>query len=179
MKWTEVRERFLARYGTATVAPIMAAEQRRMTPSDTVQTYAQDKMRLLRAFLTDKQIDSALDALTGGMPPSYREILTAIRPKTYDDWLRTALSIENSRRVARNRWREVTPSVNVASQSNRQVRRRDESPPPPTPCRYCKERKIEAFHWHSKCPNRRPPPNVNAVTENESPREYLNSQGPH
>ena len=171
--WDEVRNRFLARYGTATVPPIIAAEQRRMTYNESVRTYAQEKMRLLRMYLNDSQIESALYALTSGTLPAYRTTLMAMKPKTFDDWLHIALSLENSQQEVRNRARTTTQTVNVANNptNTRTSRRRDESPPPPGPCQICQQRGVEAFHWHSKCPNRSQRYANNAITVEDNANE--------
>ena len=93
LTWDDVKKKFLARYRTAIIPPSVAAEQCRLTRKDTVQSYAQEKMRLLR--LANTTLESAIPLLTAGTP-SYRPALYAANPDTFDGWLRLALTIENS-----------------------------------------------------------------------------------
>ena len=158
MDWTEVRERFLARYGSATFPLLMAAEQRRLMANETVHHYAQDKMRLLRN--AKLSMENALTMLTSGTPVSYQTSLLGLNPKTFDDWLRIAGSIENSRRQVKPPLRQFeqrpTPQrVNAMANDRRIERPRRDQSKPNTPCRFCEERGLKnQFHWHRECPNR-------------------------
>jgi len=175
LSWNDVKNKFLARYGTAIIPPSVAAEQCRMTRRDTVQSYAQEKMRLLR--LAEVPLKSSIPLLTAGTPPSYRPMLYASSPETFDEWLRLALTIENS--TQDRPFRSRNENVNVTqrpqernAQRGRNTSKRDDSPKPKTPCRYCQKRSIEAFHWHRKCPNKNED-NTKSATELKTQRETV------
>jgi hypothetical protein len=54
MSWSEAKQLMIQRFGTPVVHPIIEAQKRVLTRSDTVQTYFDAKMSLLRrANLTD------------------------------------------------------------------------------------------------------------------------------
>jgi hypothetical protein len=172
--WSEVKQRFLERFSIATVAPLVAASQLRMNRSDTVQSYAQEKWRLLR--LTDASVKHCLPLMTDGMPNEYRTALYSANPTTYEQWLQIALSIEASNKDNRFKSFQNKSSVHTTYQtfnrtkeksfnarnrshvgnkpSHQTYSKRSSSPPPPTPCRFCTDLKLEdTNHWHSKCPN--------------------------
>ena len=152
--WSEVKAKFLARFGTAVVPPAVAAEQRIMSKQDTVQSYAQDKMRLLRLAETSNQ--SSLALLTAGSAPPFRSTLFSLNPQTFDEWLRVALTIENSLGY-HNRFRSSNDVQVVETRNWNKAKfknKRNRSPPPPYACKRCKEKGIEVFHWHNQCPNR-------------------------
>lgn len=154
ISWPEVRTRFLSRFGTAVVDPLVSAEKRRMSTTDTVLSYSQEKLALLRqAGVVEK---SAIASLTEGLPFSYRQHLLASRPRTYDDWLEIALSLEHSITESFRR-QKTRPSINAMQESPVDRRPTPESntdDPPPYPCRFCKKRGLQRLHWHNECPNR-------------------------
>jgi len=147
LSWNETCEKLLARYGTATVPYSVAAEQRRMTSTDSVHVYAQEKMRLCK--LAGYSLESSIALLTFGAHSNYHSNLFAQNPKTFDEWLRIALTIENS--IQSNYLNEEEPVneiVNLAGQNNRKKLTKK-----PRECKLCKALDIEAFHWFSECPN--------------------------
>ena len=160
MTWSGVRAEFLSRYGTATVSPAVAGEQRRMLPNESVQTYAQDKMRLLKACCMP--IGFALDLLTAGAPQSYHLTLFAAQPKNFNEWLSIALKIENSKRETRIRNQDSVVVVkdrqtyaNAVRNGNRRPTSRNDAPPPYA-CRHCQRNGVTgeaAMHWERQCPN--------------------------
>lgn len=190
MTWQETSRKFIERYGITHVSAAVTSSKRTMTAGDTVQSYAQEKMRLLR--LAGVPSESTLDLLTDGMPPAYQDVLYAREPKTFNEWLAVALKLESRRTMSHFRASDTRTGLPIARDTSRLGPRRARSPPPPTPCRYCKNRGVNAYHWHNKCPNRHGLPkhlNVDRSTfnnedgrvpnfedHNEPPREYLNSQ---
>ena len=154
MNWHEVRTEFLSRYGTATVPPAVEAEQRRLLPNESVQVYAQEKMRLLKT--AGIPIGSALDLLTAGTPPSYHLTLFAATPKTFNEWLSIALKIENSKRETRIRNQDNVVVVkdrqtyaNAVRNGNKRPMSRNDAPPPYA-CRHCRRNGVTgeaAMHW--------------------------------
>lgn len=156
MSWTSVRVLFLARYGTATVPHAVAAEQCRMSTKDSVKTYAHDKMRLLRLAHTCDE--SAISLLTAGALPVYQGTIYAANPKTFDEWLRLALSIENSQRQFQSRAHVATVNTTQDRSPTRPKRvAQGSATKPSVPCRFCKKRTGKnEYHWHRNCPI--PPP---------------------
>lgn len=152
LDWHEVKRRFLARFGTATVHPIAEAELRRKRRDEDVKTYALDKQRLCRAAgIPD---DCTLALLTSGLPPVFRTTFVGARPKTFDDWLEIAYGLEHEeKRQTRSRRPgafAVLPNKNGKPQKGGD---RSKLPLPKTPCRICEKRGISnAMHWHRRCP---------------------------
>ena len=66
LSWSEVKRKFLARYGTSIAAPGVTAFHRRMTFADSMQSYAQEKMALLRD--AEVPMKTAIPLLTEGIP---------------------------------------------------------------------------------------------------------------
>ena len=160
--WDEVKRKFLARYGSVTVPYAVAAEQRRMNRKDTVSEYAKDKMRLLK--LAGINESSALALLTNGTPPNYQTALFAQNPKTFDDWLRIAVSLENSLNRYRNTYK-TKDEVNATEP------KKNFSPNSKAPkCRICARKGLTKFHWHRECPEKRSsPPNTDARPAESNP----------
>jgi hypothetical protein len=92
------------------------------------------------------------------------------------------------RRAGMNNMRANNENKN---KNRMQYAKRCQSTPPPTECRYCRQKGEQKFHWHSMCPNR-PQKNQNtaqqqstafqATTEHtvqttSRPNENLNSFG--
>jgi len=157
LNWAEVKAKFLARYGTAIANPAVAAQYRTMNRKDTVKTYGQEKMRLCR--LAGYPLESSLHLLTIGAPVDYQTTLFAREPKSFDDWLRTAMLIENSQQI-RNRSRFMNkPMATVNAIDEKKPKKRydnkaDRSDKPKKskyPCRICQEKGIAAYHYYYDC----------------------------
>lgn len=121
-----------------------------MLPTEEVRTYAQEKMRLLQ--LAEIPLKTALALLTAGMPVPYRTTLYTANPETFDEWLRIALTIENTGKELRFRSREHRETINIAHLSDwvgeRRMNGNEGSQRPTNPCKFCKRRGISAYHWH-------------------------------
>lgn len=94
LDWTEVRQRFLNRYGTAIVHPLATATNKHKLRHESIQAYANEKYRLCR--LAKIPLDGTLALLTQGLPQHYRNMLGAAQPGTFDAWLKVALFAEDS-----------------------------------------------------------------------------------
>lgn len=165
--WKEVRDRMTERFGTPVVHPLIEAQQRQLKASEDVQTYYNDMMRLLRqAGVND---DAAVAQLIQGMPISYRPALASARLKTPQEWLMLAKQLEPMLKpVGARRMNGVTHFANAHQEGYADMTRnlpvsRTDRPPrtyvnarPPAPCRYCKDRGLTSWHWHSECSHRNP-----------------------
>src|SRR2546426_1622871 len=80
LTWAQCKTKLIERFGEPVVHPIIEAQRRYLTRIDTVQTYFDEKMRLLRrCSLTDAAIIAMLNE---GMPIDYRNILIGSMVKT-------------------------------------------------------------------------------------------------
>ena len=70
IKWSEVSEKFIARFGQPISDPLVEAQHRKLRGQETVQSYFEDKINLLnKSGLLEERI---IAQLTEGMPYSYR-----------------------------------------------------------------------------------------------------------
>lgn len=152
--WQEVKRSLTERFGAPTVHPIVAAQKIYLTRADSVQSYYDKKMRVLRQACIP---DAAMVAmLNEGMPLSYRTTLIGSKIANPVEWLMIALQLEAAfARPLRSR----PPSVNLIPTDTRRPPPNRSNPQrstkrPSTPCRFCQQRGQTQFHWHSECTNR-------------------------
>ena len=94
LSWNDAKKLMTQRFGTPVVHPIIEAQKQVLSRADTVQTYFDAKMSLLRRA---KLPDSAMVAmLTDGMPQQYRPTLIGSQPASTLAWLAIALQLEGS-----------------------------------------------------------------------------------
>ena len=94
IKWPNVREQFIARFGPAIANPLVESQHRRLKATETVQQYYDDKLRVLRRVtLTEPDV---VAQLTEGMPPQYRGYLLCANPQTAVSWLAVTLQLEST-----------------------------------------------------------------------------------
>ena len=154
IKWSDVREHFIARFGPAIANPLVESQHRRLRTTENVNTYYEDKMRILRR-VTLNELD-VVAQLTEGMPPNYRGYLLCANPKTATAWLAVALQLEATLgRPPRQDQREFKgrqkTHVALTAQDRRQYQ---QAVKPQTPCRFCLDAGETAFHWHRDCKRR-------------------------
>ena len=189
IQWSQVKEKFLARFGQPIADPLVEAQHRRLKGSESVQTYFEDKVNLLnRAGITEERI---IAQLTDGMPYNYRINLLCSKPKTTYEWLSTALQLEAVMRTKsspiqmnirqKNYQNKPKGSVSLlaspsSGQSNSSNRK------PFSPCKFCLKAGETQFHWHNECPrNSRNRPtraqqsNDNATTTQQNSDQSLMS----
>ena len=168
IKWVEVREQFISRFGPAIANPLVESQHRRLKISENVTTYYEDKMRLLRRVNISEQ--DIVAQLTEGMPPNYRGYLLCASPKTAVAWLTVALQLEATigrntyERSYRDNRQKPKPVIAMPARS-KQFNRQNKKPP--YPCKHCQQAGETVFHWHSECPRRhgkQMPPNHTPAT---------------
>ena len=145
LKWTEVRQLLIARFGPAISNPLVEPQHLRLRPNETVQNYYDDKMRAFRRVTLAEQ--DIVAQLTEGMPSTYRGYLLCARLTSSVAWLAVALQLEVTLRRQtlfppkptqqfKSQSRAIALAVNQPKRSFNQNRNRDI---PPTPCRFCTE----------------------------------------
>jgi hypothetical protein len=166
LTWPQTKALLIARFGTPTVHPIIAAQKRVMTRGDTVQSYYEAKMRLIR--LAKQGDDVAISMLTDGMPSIYQPPLITATILTHVDWLTKALQLEavykrqqdvrdRRQQYATDRRPNAVAHMAETSQAFDRKRKpqRNDGKKPPTPCRFCTERGLgQHWHWHRDCPSK-------------------------
>ena len=158
LSWSDVRGLMTARFGMAIRHPLVAANKRFLKYSETVQSYYEDKLRLLRLAEVDDEATVAM--LTDGMPASYHDLLDCCSASTPVEWLKHAVKLE-ANSLSRREKTKTRPSAMVSTATGL-VAESEKRPPkrnfgnnkPETPCRYCKAAGEVAYHWHREC-NRR------------------------
>ena len=156
IKWTEVKALMVQRFGTPVVHPIIEAQKRILTRTDTIQSYFDDKMNILRRANLPESAMVAL--LTDGMPQNYRPTLIGSQPQTPLTWLAISSQLESSyNKASLDRNTRQSTSVHFTEQQskfNQKPQQRKEIKKPPAPCHFCAEVGENNWHWHRDC-NRR------------------------
>ena len=146
--WNECRQRFELRYGSGEVNPMVTVHSRRLQSTEKVKDYYDAMVTLLRH--THMDLDAICATLTIGLPERYHLYFFGRKFESTHQWLRLAQEVEASfatqdnRRPKTNTAQADTRAQNAAQPSSKA---RDRSPPPTTPCRICKQRGIDAYHW--------------------------------
>jgi hypothetical protein len=148
--WTEIKTKFLNRFGVSTATPLIDAQRRYLRRDETILQYYQDKLRLLRqAKLCEQDI---VYQLTEGIPHDWKLTLTAANLTDASDWIRIAQQVESHQQKQRQRLqrnplqrRDIQPKTFAAVQEN--------TTRPPAPCRYCLQRGKTEWHWNRNCPH--------------------------
>lgn len=157
-KWPMVKSLFLDKFAHTSIKPIVAAKERILKKHEVIQSYFDDKTRLME--LAGLPRGSMLDLLTDGLPPSYRHVLASRDPRSLFEWSRCAQSIEssNGRFDHRSDNRTDTQAVNVSSTYNRSEAKpvkRDsrhlEETTPTDPCPRCLQHGKTEYHWARTC----------------------------
>lgn len=181
LTWNAVKADFVSRFGQAVVDPLTEAQDRRLRISETVETYYNEKLRLLRRCnLNDMSI---VGQLTKGMPAVYKGYLVCSAPNTPLEWLTICKQLEvilpkpdlkkigpvssfagPVRTPAQVRFSQPVRAAAAASATIPKERAKNKSLPS-TACRYCLEAgEPDQFHWHRLCPRK---PKVQAVSATE------------
>lgn len=146
LTWTSVRKQFMDKFARDDVKPLVAAKDRSLKSTEAIQTYFDDKIRLLE--LAEVPVSGIIDLLTDGLPDNYRSMLISRDPRTTSEWLRCAQLFEFTRRTEKK-------SVNMAQvpkSSKPVIKDRDSNVPPTSPCPRCLEQSgIHAYHWLKFC----------------------------
>ena len=92
MDWPIVREMFVKKFARLNVQPILAAKDMHLRSDETIQSYFDEKTRLLE--LARLPQSSMVALLTDGVPDDYRAVICANGPNTISDWLNVAQRYE-------------------------------------------------------------------------------------
>lgn len=92
--WPTVRRMFVEKFGTLTVSPGVAAANRQLQPQESVQSYFDEKTRLMEMARFPER--TMLEFLTDGVPDSMRNVLCAREPHTLTEWIRCASNYERA-----------------------------------------------------------------------------------
>lgn len=170
--WAKVKELFFQKFARDEVNPLVAAKDRMLKPNESIQSYFDEKSRLLE--LAEVSTQGTIGLLSDGVPETYRALLIARNPQTVSEWLYCAQLFESSKKPERR-------SVNVAQvpkalpKLESRTGPPDFSKPPPTPCPRCLETSgIHSYHWARNCSL----PRTNGPNFNKpAPTDSLNSKG--
>ena len=178
LSWPDVREMFLAKFARTDANPTVAAKNRTLQSRETVQSYFDDKTRLME--LADQPLASMLALLTDGMPSSYRDMLVSREPQSLAEWVRVARNFETTRPKQDNRSVNVANVITTRERTNKPgdgFKRKYDDSPPTTPCPRCLAHGKTEFHWARTCSY---PPRNPAETVPKTASQSLNSRsGPH
>lgn len=179
ISWAEVRIELLQRFGKAITNPLVEANQRRLKISENVESYYNDKMRLLRRCEISESDRVAL--LSDGMPSLYKGYLLCSKLATPVIWLELALQLEKNFKKPPSQ--ESAPSRNSQNSQGRFSRSQTPRFPtaavaqagpkgkntPPSACRICEKAGFpNELHWHKECPRRSQNSGTGFVPKNEA-----------
>ena len=92
MDWPIVREMFVKKFARLNEQPILAAKDMHLRSGETIQSYFDEKTRLLE--LARLPQSSMVALLSDGVPDDYRAVICANGPNTISDWLNVAQRYE-------------------------------------------------------------------------------------
>lgn len=157
LTWFEVKEKIIARFKISQVSEAGSAIERKLKSGESIQTYFQNKLELLRKMnLSEKH---EIDLLTRGLPNVYQVQMSTVIIKNLDRWINIVMQLEE--RLGKQKEKSV-PQVQFAMKPDfkpnyvkhnepQQGPPKPGSPNPPSPCQYCLREGIKLFHWHSDC----------------------------
>jgi hypothetical protein len=177
ISWAACREQIIARFGPATIHPLIEAQKRYLKREENVKTYFDDKTRLMRQASLDDPAMTAM--LTDGMPMAYRTGLISSQPKSPVNWLNIALQLENS--YTRQQVPKKPVMVNSVQDGRKFGAQHAKNKQPSTPCRYCLEKGKNELHWHSQCPLRlrRRNDELRSLSDLKQPSSQPVEEAPH
>ena len=159
LSYADIKSSFINRFKHQEVRPIIAAQELQLTRAHTIQSYYEEKMRLLQETSLS-EIDMVA-ILNRGMPYSYKPHLIASKIDTVSEWLSVALELEASFKTSKfsapSSLKLKSFAAAAAYQndgSNRSSsfeQKRPSNKKPSSPCRFCENRGEKKFHWHSDC----------------------------
>ncbi|UYV81569.1 hypothetical protein LAZ67_20001557, partial [Cordylochernes scorpioides] len=147
-QWETFKQKFITRFGSTTATPLIDAQRRYLRRDESVNDYFQSKFRLLKQTSLSKV--EQIQMLTEGLPAQWKISLAPIHFEDIETWVSATLkleaafgSIQKNSKLAFNDNKFKDHTSYVAS-----------PPKPPYPCRFCKMRNLNNFHWHNECPYR-------------------------
>ena len=162
--WPTVRSLYIEKFTKMDVKPIVAANARFLQPRESIQSYFDEKTRLLELARIPE--DVMIDLLREGLPDSYRTVVSARQPETLSDWLRCVKTFETPKRM------EAVKAINVAEvRQKNDTRTRGQIPQrpvaqrgqqddvsPSSPCPRCLFHGKTEYHWARICSYPKPEP---------------------
>ncbi|UYV67856.1 hypothetical protein LAZ67_5002259 [Cordylochernes scorpioides] len=170
-QWVTIKQKFITRFGSSTATPLIDAHRRYLRRDESVNDYFQSKIRLLKQTSLSKV--EQIQMLTEGLPAQWKISLAPIHFEDIETWVSATLKLEaavssilkNSKPAfSYNKLKD--PTSYVAS-----------PPKPPYPCRFCKMRNLNNFHWHNECPYR-PKTFPKETAANEQPSNLYATSDP-
>lgn len=147
LSWTETKQLFKDKFAKDDVKPIVAAKDRILTNDEKVQTYFDDKLRLLE--LSRLPTDGMIDLLTDGLSDNMRSMVISRDPRTLAEWLRCTQLFESTK----PKQPEPVHLIEAGPQSTNSRSSRKDEELPKDPCPRCLRQKGETnHHWMKKCP---------------------------
>jgi len=142
------------------VSPLITAIKIRLTRQDTIKTYYDHKLSLLK--LTHLSPQDITDLLTDGLPESYRNLLRTSNITTPNQWLYICSLIEtdmNKRNMLyptkfTDQQQHILSSTVASNQQFKGYTRNSSVLRSPPQCRICQRLSKQEYHWHSECPNK-------------------------
>lgn len=170
--WTTVRRLFLDKFARTHVKPIVAATNRVLKPRESVQSYFDDKVRLLELAGVSRL--AMLDLLSHGLPEAYQATLNSREPRSLTDWLRCA---QNYEAIVKKEPRTVNLTDTAPKPYVKKDKVFNNDVPPKDPCPRCLTRGETKYHWARTCsyPPRPPRSDSNPGFKNDT--APLNSKG--
>lgn len=90
--WPTVRQLFLNKFARTDVKPIVASKDRKLQPKESIQSYFDEKTRLMELAFISRS--GQLDLLTDGLPDHFRDAMISREPRSLIEWLRLAQSLD-------------------------------------------------------------------------------------
>lgn len=158
-----IKAEMITRFNRDLVEPIIQVQNRKLKRDETVNDYFIEKIQVLRR--TGLKESGQIAMLTDGMPQHFRTPLISARPTDTNAWLSLALDLETSFRQNK-KFNEFagprTEMVHMSDKTNKPQKKKvglrngsstmgPNGRKPPGPCRYCKSRGQENWHWNNEC----------------------------
>ena len=167
LSWPQIKTQMEKRFGRAVHNHLMEAVDRVLKPNETIESYFNEKKRLMD--LAGENDVNQVALLTRGLTHnSMKSQIAAQRPNTPALWLEIALAVEEVNRdsLSSTKVKKTETSTHLNETKNegqdnkgshnthgsKQFQRPDFTKPPTTPCPFCKSLDFKEFHWKRDCP---------------------------
>ncbi|RWS21005.1 hypothetical protein B4U80_11959, partial [Leptotrombidium deliense] len=198
MTLPEALRRMRNRFDRDVVSPLLAAQHLKQE-NKTIREYYEAKMVFLHKLsLADTHL---VDQLTDGVNKELRNSLVCANIRSPSEWLQVASRLEVINKPLKDSQSPFKPkeykqkthcSVDhcetfkhfTGSRESERFRRNDnrnrrqQKILPKTPCKFCKAKGKELFHWHNECINRDPQP-CSTQQSTQSPKQAVSNAVNH
>ena len=193
LTFNEATDELIARFDVEPAQPFVAVANMKLRQGQTIRQYYDAKMALMGDIgLTSKH---RIDALSNGLPVSYRGFMAVATITTPQHWLQYATRLEEDPQVITPKahvsksssaelWKQsancsidhcdqvskLSQTLNTPDSSSKQQFKSNNKPK--STCRICLRKGLaNQYHWHSECPNKGPvtttKSDTNETEENE------------